>query len=52
MITKANLRRPATADALLTSPYDRVLLSGHPPLEKRLARLAAMVRELETPLGA
>ncbi len=53
-IPRADLRRLATANAfLIVSVRTRALelLSDHPPLEKRLARLAVMARELERPLG-
>jgi len=53
-IPRADLRRLATANAfLIVSVRTRAheLLSDHPPLEKSLARLAVMARELERPLG-
>ena len=53
-IPHADLRRVANAEAFLIVPVRKrsfELLSDHPPLEKRLARLAEISRELGEPVA-
>lgn len=53
-IPTTDLRRLARVEALWVVPTGRArfaVFSDHPPLEKRLARLAEMARELGEPIG-
>jgi heat shock protein HtpX len=53
-IPQADLRRAANAEAFFIVPVrarSLELLSDHPPLEKRLARLAEIARELGEPVA-